>query len=1035
MSSTPSLWQALSRRKVIQATGIYMAAAWVLLQVTELTADIWATPDWVLQVLFIVLAAGIPVTAALAWAYELNEEGVTADAGHGFREVMHRGGAKAWLTLATLVAVVGVALWLGVRTVTDAPDRTASEHSVAVLPFANMSDEADNAYFADGVAEEVLHLLAAVPTLEVAARTSSFRYRGDNIPTMQAIGAELGVATVLEGSVRRQGDQVRVTAQLIDARDGYHLWSETFDRDLDDIFAVQSEIAEAIAEAMRITITGEVRTEQARRASTDVDAYSLYLAARAHIRERSEAALWTAVELLEQAVEKDADYAPAWAALGEAYNLLENGMFGNLSRDDLTRLALPAIERALELDPELPDAYASLGLYWLEVDNEKASTALERAIELGAREGRVYNWLGLAYGGSTAADVDKVVEVLREGVRVDPHFMPVNTTLGNVLSWNRRWEEAAEQWERTLPLLDREDRARGWHRYLNQLAQAYDGLGDNPNLIRVLREKLSLVPNDKNAMAWMMDRLYEMGLQQDAELWALRLRREFPIDRLNFGSHVMTARSLGDIVALRETGAQLFQDDEEPDWIKGQSFRLGLWARDYAAVLVFFDDIQDRYRDDTGAFVVNQSGHLRVLAQAWHAARATGDPRAAELEAVLSPYLDGDLDTMRARFAGDDPVRVVYMLAFALQAAGDSERAVEALLTAADLDPDRVDITLMRDDPLLAEIAAHPDFADTLARLEAEEAEQQARLAAMELASYSPLSDRPIVDVPLDILERYAGDYAEANGEVWSVRLQDGALVLDFRRRDDWAPMRLHALAEDEFFSSEGWAGVHLYFETDDLGRATHIVPRNPANVWRVSRVETIEVVELELATKERLLGHYLAAPGQHFPHYEISLVDGTLMLDRGGFVVALEALSATEFIIEGTVRGLRFEGDVDGHPERIVTDFWGGAHMEWVGRVLTETFAPEFAAPIAGLYTLDDSVYAITHKDGQLLFFSLREPDDKWPMTLLDDDTFIMGPPGMPIRIDRDDAGAITGLTIYPQLFRRDALTRCHGDTRESCG
>jgi TolB-like protein len=248
------------------------------------------------------------------------------------------------------------------RAAAAVPGGDVAQASIAVLPFDNMSADAENEYFADGLAEEILNALAHVPGLKVAARTSSFSFK-DKDADIPTIAGALGVRTVLEGSVRKSGDRVRITAQLINAADGLHLWSETYDRDLDDIFVVQEEIARAIVEALEVRLTaGGALVE---RPTGDQEAYEEYLRGRFLWNQRTPEALEAAISHFERAVERDPDFTLAWAGLADAILTLP-WYVSEADWDSLLQSGREAAERALELDPNLGQAHATLGIYHAE---------------------------------------------------------------------------------------------------------------------------------------------------------------------------------------------------------------------------------------------------------------------------------------------------------------------------------------------------------------------------------------------------------------------------------------------------------------------------------------------------------------------------------------------------------------------------------------------------------------------------------------------------------------------------------------------
>ena len=337
-SSLPRLFAELKRRKVFRVMAVYGATAFVVLQAAELMLPRLGLPDWTVTFLVVLVVLAFPVVLIIAWAFELTPEGVRKTDQAAPEEIDHivaQPASKRWpsglLALAGIVALVAGAVWVGRQTAPGAVDAAAdagmppagkplalaeaeedSRPSVAVLPFLNMSADPDQEYFSDGITEELLNTLARIRDLKVIARTSAFAFK-DRQLDMRDLGDSLGVEYLVEGSVRKAGDQLRITAQLIDAEDGSHLWSDQYDRELDDVFAIQTEIAQAIAAELRVPLRLD-EAEKLVTSTADLDAYDLYLEGRALTKERGES-LADAVRLFEAAIARDSTWAPAWAGL------------------------------------------------------------------------------------------------------------------------------------------------------------------------------------------------------------------------------------------------------------------------------------------------------------------------------------------------------------------------------------------------------------------------------------------------------------------------------------------------------------------------------------------------------------------------------------------------------------------------------------------------------------------------------------------------------------------------------------------------
>jgi len=353
----------LRRRNVFRVGIAYVVIGWVLAQVAGFAADTFGAPDWVVKMFVVFLLLGLPLALFFAWAFEMTPEGLKRekDVDRSASITRHTGRKLDFVIIGVLV--VALALFALDRFVREPPETSAAtgegKRSIAVLPFTNMSGDPGQDFFSDGISEEILNSLVRVEGLSVASRTSSFQFR-DQSRGIPAIAAELHVLFVLEGSVRRSGDSIRITAQLIDAENDRHVWSQTFDRQLTDIFAVQSEIANAITqsleEALGLQDLGEIPT---RRLTANMDAYDLYLKGDRLFQHRTRPEdLIDAAAFLEQAVELDPGFAAAWESLGGVYSIMPSWGISDLDDDTYFERAETAVNRALEIDPKLAFALA-----------------------------------------------------------------------------------------------------------------------------------------------------------------------------------------------------------------------------------------------------------------------------------------------------------------------------------------------------------------------------------------------------------------------------------------------------------------------------------------------------------------------------------------------------------------------------------------------------------------------------------------------------------------------------------------------------
>jgi TolB-like protein/Tfp pilus assembly protein PilF len=428
----------LKHRKVFRVGIAYAIAAWLVAQVAELAADSFNAPEWFMKMLLVVLLIGLPVSLVLAFAFELTAEGIKRDSevGPGNRT---SGRLINKVVVGLLAVALGYFVWESrFRDGSTDPvaepaiassesdnlqeQHTTADKSIAVLPFENFSGDQADQYFADGLADTLLHKLAQISDLKVIARNSSFQFKGTN-RDIREIGQILGVNTVLEGSVQRAGNQVRIIAQLINTADGVHIWSQSFDDSMDNIFALQDRIAGEIVTQLQVSLSKEEQDRLLRNGTDNPEAYDLLMLANESDRNIDQmvdvdAETWKPLLLMQQVVELDPQYAVAWAYLSRLYNVLA---FATDSSDDFDRYvsqSRAAAEEALRLDPELVQAHESMG--WVEHRNGepmKAARHFRRALELNPNSTGAMSGLGLQIAGS---DPEEALRLFTRGHEIDP---------------------------------------------------------------------------------------------------------------------------------------------------------------------------------------------------------------------------------------------------------------------------------------------------------------------------------------------------------------------------------------------------------------------------------------------------------------------------------------------------------------------------------------------------------------------------------------------------------------------------------------
>lgn len=489
------LFEELKRRNVVRVGAAYLVVAWVLLQVVDTVAPLMALPDWVPGLVLLLMGVGLPIALVFAWAYEITPDGlkkteeveaeasVTPETGRKIDRMIIGG-------LAVVVVLLIADRMLGLSGDVDPVRMSARSASIAVLPFVNLSSDPEQEYFSDGISEELLNVLAQIPDLRVAARTSSFQFKGDNRDIV-GIAQELNVGHVLEGSVRKDGTTVRITAQLIDAADGFHLWSETFDRGLESVFAVQDEISAAIVEALR-TEMGLVVAPVARNATTtSAEAHEAYLRGRHLVLQRTRTTIEAAIDEFQRAVELDPDYALAHAELSMAWHLLERNQYGDLTATETIERAEPHALRAVALSETLAEAQAARGfLEWQRGAFDSALAAFALALEINPNYADVQVWTSNILTDDLGR-YREAMEATRAAATLDPLSIPATANWARSLFERDEVNEAEVLLQKLAPLAPvlpphiRGESLSRRGRWANGLRLQLDALMIDPSSVRV----------------------------------------------------------------------------------------------------------------------------------------------------------------------------------------------------------------------------------------------------------------------------------------------------------------------------------------------------------------------------------------------------------------------------------------------------------------------------------------------------------------------------------------------------------------------
>ncbi len=443
-----SVWGELKRRNVVRVAAAYALVSWLILQLADVLMPLLTLPDWVGRFVFLLLVIGFLLAVVLSWAYELTPEGVRLEKEvDRSQSITPSTGRKLdFIIIGVLVvALVFFAVDKFVWTEAIEPVVTAndSQHTIAVLPLVNLSSDPEQEYFSDGLAEELLNLLTRIPELRVTSRSSAFSYKGKDF-RIADVGRELNVGHVLEGSVRRSGDTIRITVQLIDVKTDTHIWSDTWDRSFDDVFVIQDEIAQAVVDALRIRLLGDTP----RVAETSPEAYSLYLQGQYLFAQRNIASHHQSVELFKQALDIDREYVAAWLGLAAAYD--QSFPIGIRSREESIALVLDAVNEVLRLDANNGRAHSLLGRIAMDSDIETATRKMQQALALAPNDSVV-----IGYARSLAVRIGEFDEAIRLGEKhtlLDPVFPGAWYSLGGAYFVAGRLDDAERAYRRAIEL-------------------------------------------------------------------------------------------------------------------------------------------------------------------------------------------------------------------------------------------------------------------------------------------------------------------------------------------------------------------------------------------------------------------------------------------------------------------------------------------------------------------------------------------------------------------------------------------------------
>ena len=476
----------LKRRNVYKVAVAYAVVGWLLIQVATQVFPFLEIPNWAIRLVIVVTAVGFPLALVIAWAFELTPEGVVRTEVADTAQQRSRGGL--WIAVVVIAAAISLGLFfLGRYTADRGTPRQSEaatvspEKSIAVLPLANTSGDPSNEYFSDGLSEELIALLAKIPELKVIGRSSSFFFKGKSADSA-AIGQKLGVANLIEGSVRKQGDRVRIVAELISAADGRSLWSETYDRELKDVFAVQAEIAKSVAEQMKVKLLGKTVRSDAAVSSQNPAAQNAVLQSDFYFQQQTAESLQKAISFAQEAIRLDPNYALAYAKLSQAWRQY-GASFATDNPEKAYEEARLAAEKAASLAPDLVEVRKAIGWILMNptLDFRGGEKEFLRALELAPGDAGAKN--ALSYSLMAQGRLAEAEQACRESLLLDPLLTGLWYNLGRLAVASGRYQDAGESFRKGLEI---QPRAARFHNYLATL----DVLQKNPTAAALQQAQL-----------------------------------------------------------------------------------------------------------------------------------------------------------------------------------------------------------------------------------------------------------------------------------------------------------------------------------------------------------------------------------------------------------------------------------------------------------------------------------------------------------------------------------------------------------------
>jgi serine/threonine-protein kinase len=409
-------FEELKRRNVIKATIAYLVVAWIIIQVAIAVLPTFGAPEWVTQAIIIILTIGLPIWIIISWIYDITPEGIAKTTEAPEKQIFKQIANKR-LNVFLIVSLSIAVVVMGLKMSNVFEPSTDGKYSIAVMPFVNVSNDIEQEYFSDGISEEIINMLSQVPGLKVMARTSSFSFKGKN-QDVKSIGKQLEVSHILEGSVRKSGNKLRITAQLINIEDGSQMFSEQFDRELKDIFDIQDEISANILKTIKIRLLGDKKEMVFKNYTENIEAYQLYLKGKYFYNQNTREGFLKAIDYFKQAIALDADYAIAYAGMSYCYHTLS--FWSWMPSKQAMPLALEAGKKSIDLDDQISESLINLARknFHYEWNARDARIALQKAVAINPNNPEVY--IQLAFCAILSGNHDEAIAYANKAISLDP---------------------------------------------------------------------------------------------------------------------------------------------------------------------------------------------------------------------------------------------------------------------------------------------------------------------------------------------------------------------------------------------------------------------------------------------------------------------------------------------------------------------------------------------------------------------------------------------------------------------------------------